>query len=174
MLKLPITYEDLDGNKVTEDFYFNVSKVELAKMVMEHGFVVGEEKQSATGVELYLQSIVDSRDGQFIMDEFEKIVKLSYGVRSENGKRFVKNDDVWLDFFQSDAYTVFFMKLVTDATFAAEFVNGIIPKDLQEDVAANLAAGGMRSVEDVELPAPKDPKDMTREELLAAFAAKNQ
>ena len=32
MLKKTITYTDYDGNERTEDFYFNISKAELAEL----------------------------------------------------------------------------------------------------------------------------------------------
>ena len=34
MYKKTITYEDFDGNKRTEDFYFNLTTAEVAKMEM--------------------------------------------------------------------------------------------------------------------------------------------
>jgi hypothetical protein len=32
MLKKTITYTDYNGNKLTEDFYFNLSRAEIAEM----------------------------------------------------------------------------------------------------------------------------------------------
>lgn len=154
MLKQTIKFHDLDGNEVEDDFYFHVNKAELAKMVMTRG----------EDPEVWLQTIIDSNDGQVIIDAFEMLVKMAYGVRSEDNRRFIKTEDVWLDFYQSDAYSVFFMQLVTDAGFGAKFINGVMPADLQAEVKAEL--GDKMPVQDVELPElqkpdiPKDPREL--------------
>ena len=56
----------------------------------------------------------------------------SYGEKSLDGRKFVKNDEVRDNFQQTEAYSALFMELATNADAAAEFVNGIIPK-LPED-----------------------------------------
>lgn len=154
MLKQTIKYKDLNENDITEDFYFHLNKAELAKMILTHG----------EGIEDWLQTIIDSKDGQLIIDTFEEIVKAAYGVRSENGTRFIKDEEHWLNFFQSDAYSEFFMKLVTDAGFASTFVTGLVPSTLSEQVA--------KEMQDVNLPElqkpdiPKDPKNLTPEHIM--------
>ena len=143
MLKQTIVFKDLDGNQVEDDFYFHLNKAELGKLVLSKG----------EDMETWLQSIIDSNDGALIIDTFEMLVKLSYGVRSENGRTFIKNEQVWQDFYQSDAYSEFFMKLVTDAGFCAKFVNGLMPPDLQEQVAAETAKMNIaKRIEDTPLP----------------------
>jgi hypothetical protein len=120
MLRKTITFEDLDGNPLTEDFYFNLTAAEIAEMEMgkEGGFMD------------YLQRIVAAQDAVAIVSTFKDILKSSYGVRSRDNKRFIKSDEVWLDFMQSDAYSVLFLELITDADASAEFIQAIVPKDL--------------------------------------------
>jgi hypothetical protein len=160
VLKKTITYEDLDGNPVTEDFYFNLTKADLAKM----------EIGKAGGMQAYLQGIIDAQDGELIIQAFEQILKAAYGVRHEDGKRFIKNDEVWEAFSQTDAYAKLFLEIVTDAEKSAAFVTAIVPSDMANSVAAGI--------EDANLPEPAQPKkkrpqDMTKAELLAAYQAKN-
>ena len=157
MIKQTITYHDLEGQQVTEDFYFHMNKAEVAKLFIYN---------NADDPEAWLNEITTSKDGKVIVDTFESIVRMAYGVKDENGKRFKKGEEVWLDFYESDAYSEFFVKLVTDATFAAEFVNGIMPASLRAEATAELGELTKRPVEDVELPV-RDYSTLTQEELVA-------
>lgn len=125
MLKKSITYESYDDKTVTEDFYFHLSKADLIELEMSH----------KGGLQAYIQRVVDSKDGKAIIEEFKRLILMSYGEKNPDGSRFVKNDELRQDFLSSPAYDVLFMELVTDAAKAAEFVNGIIPKGLDVDVS---------------------------------------
>ena len=125
MLKKSITYEDFNGNQVTEEFAFHLSKAELIEM----------EAERRGGLAAYLQHIVDSNDGAAIINAFKDLLLRSIGKVSEDGKRFEKDASIQDDFMQSPAYSELFMQLATDAGVAAEFVNGIIPKGLGDQVA---------------------------------------
>lgn len=118
MLKKTITYVDYDGNPRTEDFYFNLSKAEIAKM----------EVSTSGGMEKMLQELVASKDGKRIMEVFNGIILKAYGEKSPDGKRFVKSAELSQAFEQTEAYSELFMELVTDADKAAAFINSIIPK----------------------------------------------
>lgn len=125
MLKKSITYEDFDGNEVTEDFYFHLSKAELIEMEMSH----------KGGFEKYLKAIVKAEDGAAIIAEYKKLVLMTYGQKSEDGKGFVKSQALRDKFESTNAYSELFMELCTNATLAAEFVNGVIPRGLAESIA---------------------------------------
>lgn len=117
MLKKTITYEDYDGNKRTEDFYFNLSKAEI--MEMEMGV--------SGGMTQMLNRIVAAQDGERIIKTFKEIILKAYGEKSSDGKRFIKSEELSTAFSQTEAYSQLFMELATDADAAAKFVNGIIP-----------------------------------------------
>ena len=123
MLKKTIKYADLDGNPVEGDFYFHISKAELAKWALTND-----------NLERKLVEIVRANDGATIIRTFEEILEMTYGVRSEDGKRFIKSHDLWVEFQQCGAYDVFFMELVTNSNFAAEFIRDVVPPDLQEGI----------------------------------------
>lgn len=149
MLKKEFTYKDLDGNEVTETYYFNLSTAELAKMSLMHqGDIVQE-----------LQAVVDSKDGAKIIEAFENILRMSVGVRSEDGRSFVKTPEITAAFMNSEAYGQLFMELVTKADVAAEFVVGVMPGDLAEKAAA-LQTAGLPKVVDTALPA-EERKSLT-------------
>lgn len=124
MLKKSITYTDLNGDEVTEDFFFHLSKADLVEMEVTH----------KGGLAAWLQRIVASEDGIAIIQEFKSIILRSYGIRSDDGKRFIKSKHMSDDFLNSEAYSTLFLELCTDADAAAQFVQGIIPGDLDKDV----------------------------------------
>lgn len=117
MLKKTITYEDYDGNQRTEDFYFNLSKAEVAEM----------EMSAEGGLTKTLESIVAAQDGKRIIETFKDLILKSYGQKSVDGKRFIKTQELREAFVQSEAYSELFMELATNADASAAFVNGIIP-----------------------------------------------
>lgn len=122
MIKETITYTDYDGNERTEDFWFHLSKAELTKM----------ELSTPGGLTEYLKRIISAKDGKTIMDTFEDLIFKSYGEKTPDGRRFVKSKELSEAFTQTEAYDVFFMKLVTDDKAAVDFVNGIVPADISQ------------------------------------------
>lgn len=125
MLKKTVVYEDPfnPGVEITEDLYFNLTKAEIVEMEM------GVEG----GLKEHLEGIARAQNGQQIMDEMKGIILKAYGKRTQNGK-FIKNPQLREEFESSEAYSTMFMEMVTKADAAVEFVNGIMPKGLAEDV----------------------------------------
>lgn len=118
MLKKTITYEDYNGTERTEDFYFNLSKAELVEM----------ETAIDGGLAERINKITMTQSVPEIVKIFKELVLKAYGVKSDDGKRFIKSEELSSEFAQTEAYSNLFMELATDADKAAEFVNGILPK----------------------------------------------
>lgn len=129
MLKKIITYTDYNGVERTEPFYFNLSKAEL--MEMELGVTGGMTEM--------LNKIINAKDGPSLMKTFKEMIMKSYGIKSDDGKRLIKSEELSIAFTQTEAYSVLFMELITDDKAAADFVNGIIPNEIQAEVAAQTA-----------------------------------
>jgi hypothetical protein len=123
LLKKTITYEDFNGETTSEDLFFHLSKAELVELEMSH----------EGGLSVALQKIVESQDGKAIVAEFKNIILNSYGKKSEDGRRFIKNQALRDEFESSEAYSTLFMELVTDTDAAIEFINGVIPKGMAEE-----------------------------------------
>lgn len=122
MYKKTITYTDYYGTERTEDFYFNLTKAEILKM----------DLSESGGLERYIRRLMAEQDSKKIVQIFEEIILMSYGVKSADGKYFMKEDPIdhhrYSDEFkQTEAYSDLFTKLATDADAAAEFINGISP-----------------------------------------------
>lgn len=119
MLKKHVKYTDYNDVEREEDFYFNLTEAEVTEM----------ELSTTGGMAEMIQKIVDAQDGPAIVKVFKDIVLKAYGVKSPDGRQFIKNDEVRNSFAQTEAYSIIFMELATDAKKAAEFVNGIMPKE---------------------------------------------
>lgn len=126
MLKKTITYVDYDGNERTEDHYFHLSQAEIIKWLTTTGDYT---------LDKVLMKLATEKNGKDIMQHFEDLIHLSYGRKSLDGRKMEKSDEIWNDFYQSEAYSTLFIELVTDARKAADFVNKIIPAKLAEEVA---------------------------------------
>ena len=117
MLKKTIKYVDFDGNERTEDFYFNLTKAEVAEM----------EMSSEGGLTKMLEKIVATQDSKRIVEVFKDLILKAYGEKSLDGKRFIKNQELRDAFSQTEAYSELFMELAMNAEMSAAFVNGIVP-----------------------------------------------
>lgn len=123
MIKKTITYTDYNGVERTEDFYFNLSKAEIMEM----------ELGTTGGLAEMIQKIIAAQDAPAIIKVFKDLVLRAYGEKSADGKRFMKSDDIALGFSQTEAYSILFMELATDADAAAKFINGVVPADMASD-----------------------------------------
>ena len=127
MLKKTITYEDYNGVTRTEDFYFNFTDAEIMEL----------ELGTTGGLAEMIQRIVASQDAPTILKIFKDIILKAYGVKSEDGRRIIKNDAVREDFAQTEAYSKLFMELATDSKAAADFINKIVPENIAKEASKN-------------------------------------
>lgn len=122
MLKKTITYTDYDGTERTEDHYFNFSKAEITEM----------ELTRDGGMAAYITKITAAKRGSEIMRLMKDVILKAYGIKSDDGRRFIKSEEISKEFSETEAYSQIFMELVTDAEKAAAFVNGIVPASLSD------------------------------------------
>lgn len=129
MIKKTVTYTDYNGVERTENFYFNLTKAEITEMQLT----------AEGGLAESIQKVVDAKDVPTIIRVFKDLVLKAYGIKSDDGRRFMKtkpDGSRYADEFkETEAYSQIFMELATDDEAAAKFVNGIIPSDLAEKVA---------------------------------------
>lgn len=122
MLKKEITFENFEGEKETETHYFHLNKVELIEL----------EIKGNRSFKDRLQAIVDSNDVENIFKEFKEIILMSYGKRSEDGKRFVKDETFSREFEQSPAFEALIMEMIEDPNAASAFVTAVVPASLNK------------------------------------------
>lgn len=132
MLKKTITYEDFDGNKCIEDFYFNLNKLEVEELQMSvdgglsvllESLIPEEYRNGETNPEdLVLEINQNTRD---IWNLVKLIIESSYGIKSEDGKRFKKSPEILNEFKETNAYVELIMELATNPDSAEKFIDGV-------------------------------------------------
>lgn len=118
MLCKRIKYTDFDGNEREEDYYFNLSEAEIVEM----------DYSADGGLEKTVKAIYDAKDRARIISLFKKLILMSYGKKSLDGRQFVKNDEIRKEFESTNAYSALFMELASNHEAASAFVKGIVPK----------------------------------------------
>lgn len=120
MLKKKIKYKDFNGVEREETFMFNLTNAEITEMGV--GLVGGGS------LEEYITKLSEEKDPMKIIDMFKKLINLSYGVKSDDGRRFMKSPELLKEFTETNAYSELFMELANDSKAATEFFDGIIPE----------------------------------------------
>jgi hypothetical protein len=173
MIKQTITYHDLDGRPFTEDFYFHLTLSELNQLNVNHATIRGlgenETLQVSGGYKEYIEAELGSGEGKRIMAVFRDMISRSYGVRSGDGKRFMKGEDQSLakEFMETDAFDQLFMRLITEAEFGAAFFNGIMPANLtaeankltQEQLSQQARQRSESQMQGYQQPTPAAPQE---------------
>ena len=137
MLKKSITYVDYNGEKQTDDCYFNLSKAELLEM----------EMSEKGGFENYIRTLMEEKDNKKIYKLFKDLILMSYGQKSADGRSFIKKKMVdgqmiYLkdEFEQTEAFTELMMELISGGDEAmAKFINSLIPKEIADQAAKQIA-----------------------------------
>lgn len=138
MFKHNIKYTDYNGMERNEVFYFNLSKAELMEM----------ELSTNAGVEEMIRMMIATNDNAKIVQTFKDLILKSYGIKSEDGRRFIKSKELREQFEQSEAYSEFFMKMIANEDgIQTKFINDVVtgtnvPNMTEEDAIARLKEMG--------------------------------
>lgn len=127
MIIKTLTFKNFLGETETSDFYFNMSEGELTLLQVR---AIDQKHESFTDK---LDKIAKGIQGKELADVIEDLVLKSYGVKSTDGKLFVKNPQILEEFTSSGAYSVLITELFSLEGSLAEFVNGVVPEDLVEN-----------------------------------------
>lgn len=166
-----ITYENLDGEMVTEEHQFNLTKAEAIEMNFTR----------KGGMEEYINRIMQAEEHGELIAIFKDLIRKTYGVRE--GQRFIKTEADWQAFEDTGAYSAMFIELATNAKSAIEFFRGIFPKDMQAQVD-EVVAEQQREYSDDELlsmswddfykaAGSKDDRNWDKRFLMLAFRRKS-
>ena len=121
MYKKTIKYTDYNDVEREEDFFFNLSEVELTEM----------EASVPGGLIAKMEKAVKDKDGAALMGIIKTFILNSYGVKSDDGRRFIKDPKLTEEFMQTPAYGAFYMDLATNENAASSFITGILPPKLR-------------------------------------------
>lgn len=129
MLKKTVTYEDFNGVERTEDLYFHLNELELTELAVD----LPEDmlkSVSANPTEEVAGKALETMGTKGIIEFIKTLLIKSYGVKSEDGYSFIKNEKTTERFKGSGAFSAVVMELMTDDKAASDFVNQIISPKL--------------------------------------------
>lgn len=129
MIAKTIKYVDYNDNPVEKTFYFHLNKAELTKL----NFTA----ENKTISDIVMEIGNDITGARRVLELIEEVVRASVGEKSADGSRFMKNDDIRSELFDTEAYSELFTELL-EADAAAKFITGIMPRDAQRDVTKVL------------------------------------
>lgn len=112
-----IKFTDYDGEEREERCYFHLTPAEMVRFQASY----------PGGMKKRLERAMSEKDGPMVMRIFEELIHMSYGVKSDDGRRFMKSEEIWLNFAETDAYNQLFMKLLTKEEAAKAFANAVLP-----------------------------------------------
>ena len=140
MYKTVVTFENYDGEQRQMEVMCALTEAEVVEL----------EVSWDGGLKSVLEKIIQEKDQKRMVEMMKMLITKSYGKKSIDGNKFIKNQEVLDDFMQTPAYSELFMLLSTDAEEASKFVNGIIPKKLAERAKAleEKEAAPVASIED--------------------------
>lgn len=120
MLKKTITYTDFNGNSQTDVCYFNMNKAELGRM---------QVKMDGKYLD-YLKGLIEKKRIEALYDFIYNLVLDSYGEKSDDGLRFMKDPEMRWKFECSVAFSEILIDLIGDKDKLSEFVKRILPPDM--------------------------------------------
>lgn len=142
MVKKSIKYTDFNGVEQVDECYFNLSKSELTQM----------EMSEKGGFENYISKMIEEKDNKRIYALFKEIVLSSYGEKSSDGRSFIKKKivdgqmvNLRDEFEQTLAFDTLMMELISGGEkTVADFINKLIPRELQEELAKQVQDGKIK------------------------------
>ena len=131
MLKQRVKYQGFDGELIEEDLYFNLTRMDLIEL---------NDRYESKDMAAYIDKIVKEKNIKKLYKVLKDIVLMAYGVKSEDGKRFIKNQTVKDEFAESLAFSQLIEDFHETDTSMSDFITGITSQIKGLELAtANLA-----------------------------------
>lgn len=129
MLKKSITYTDFNGNEVTKEYRFHLTKADLMEM----------EFSTEGGMQNKINRIIEKEDVRGLAELIKTIILKSYGEISDDGETFIKKKNGYplCEAFQdTEAFSELYFELNTNEDSLVNFINGVIPASLRQEMDA--------------------------------------
>lgn len=133
MIKQEITYTDFNGVEQTTNVYFNLTKREAMNIGLNKNEGLMKDLTEASEMFKNIKNIDDLNDDEknniikTIVKIIDVIVEASYGIRSEDGAKFIKNKANTEEFMSSIVYDSLFEELISDIKKFTMFISGLLP-----------------------------------------------
>lgn len=138
MFTKQITYTNFDGQEVTENLYFHLTKTEMMKLetsvvgglsnkVFRLMGITKDKAKDANTKNLQEKNVPE------MVNVFETLILSGYGIKTDTGS-FIKNEQIKEEFKCSEAYSTLFIELMENPEECANFFKALIPT-VKEEVA---------------------------------------
>lgn len=115
MLKHQVSYKDFDNKSVKETLWFNLTPRDSAKLTIKYGDLAA-----------YVKKIEKDKDAASMMVLIEDLVLTAYGERSEDGRHFIRNDEIREQFGYSLAFEALLSDLYSDEKKMSKFFDALL------------------------------------------------
>lgn len=117
MVVKTVKYEDYNGRLREEKCYFNLSRAELDDI----------DEELPGGLQGLMNNLAETSNIRGFIKTVKDLVKKSYGVKSTDGKRMIKNQEILDEFVQSEAYSEVLGDVLDSVENMLTFIRGILP-----------------------------------------------
>lgn len=139
MQTIKVKYTNFFGEEVEEQLHFHLSKSELMNMELQRT-PLSAKIATVNGGD------ASPMDAYKLLCEF---VGSAYGERSEDGKRFFKDERATKAFLASPAFDALLDKLGEDPKFSNKFLAGLFPDDIMGKAKKLIEENPGASLEDL-------------------------
>jgi peptidyl-tRNA hydrolase len=137
MFKKTMTFDDLEGNEVSQTFYFNYNKKEVAELLE---FKQLEEKLKLLTVPIEESGLTQVENNQQAYDIFQDLILDAYGEKGADNVTFVKNERTREYFRSHVAFVELIFEFLENPKLAGEFIEKCLPQKLVARAKEEIAA----------------------------------
>ena len=137
MFERAFTYEGFDGKQYTDTWGFYLSKADLLEIQLG----------TFVGLDQLIKRLIDTQNGKEIMAIIKEIILKSVGRPSQDGKRFIRNQEIRDEFEQTEAYSQLFEELVMDGEKAMDFIISAVPREVGEKMKSEIIKNKVENTE---------------------------
>lgn len=118
MLKKTVKYVDFDDMEREDDLYFNIDEAEIVDWVTEEdGDIIS-----------LIVELTKATNPLQVIPKVKEIILRAYGVKSKDGRSFIKSPEVVESFKYSKAFYEVYMEVATSDKTLIEFIDGVLPE----------------------------------------------
>lgn len=137
MFKKTMTFDDLDGNEVTQTFYFNYNKKEIAELLE---FKQLEEKLALLSKPVEESGLTQVENNQQAYDIFQDLILDAYGEKGADNVTFVKNENLREYWKSHVAFVELIFEFLENPRLGAQFVENCLPAKMVAKAKEDMAA----------------------------------
>lgn len=148
MFKKTMKFDNLDGEEVTQIFYFNYNKKEIAELLE---FQRLEEKLELLTKPVEESGLTQQENNQQAYDIFQDLILGAYGEKGADNVTFVKNERTRAYWESHVAFVEMIFEFLENPQLAAEFIEKCLPAKMVQKAKEEMAADQGRKVTDESL-----------------------